>query len=231
MTISNLFIRLIVLILPGIISCMLFRKLVGRVIKTKWEEFCEIIVFSLTIYIVFAIVVKIFCCIGWLGYKVTFFDTLLDEKATIVWYEILVASLIALPVAFVASYIHSNKLINKFGRIMRVTRKFGDQDVWDFFHNLPEKPEYEWVYVRDHKTNLAYFGFIHAYSDSEKERELLMGDVDVYTNDKGEFLYKSKMLYLCRHRYEITIELPAIEEEIKAGDQIKFKETSNVKGK
>lgn len=228
MTISSLLIRLILLILPGIISWMLFNKLVSRVIRTKWEDLCEIIVFSVIIYSVFAIVVKIFGWIGWLGYNVTFFETVLDEKATVVWYEILVASLIGLPVAFIASYVHSNKLINKFGRLLKVTRKFGDQDVWDFFHNLPEEPEYEWVYVRDHKTNLLYFGCIHAYSDSEKERELLMGDVDVYTNDEGELLYKTKMLYLCRHRYDLTIEIPSTDEEIKAGEQEKVKETNNV---
>lgn len=227
MTMSGLLIRVILLILPGIVSWMLFRKLVGRVIRTKWEELCEIVIFSVIIYSVYAVVLKIFGWLGWLDYTVTFFETVLDEKAVVAWYEILAASLIGVPVALVASYVHTNKLINKFGRLLRVTRKFGDQDVWDFFHNLPEKPEYEWVYVRDHKTNLVYFGCIYAYSDSEKEREMLLGDVDVYSNDEGEFLYKTKMLYLCRDRYDLTIEIPLTDQGSKTEEQEKVKEVNN----
>lgn len=228
MEISSFLIRIILLILPGIISCMLFHKLVGRVVKTKLEDLCEIIIFSVIIYGVYATVVKILGWVGWLDYSVTFFETVLDEKASVVWYEILLASLFGLPLAFIASYVHSNKLINKFGRLVRVTKKFGDEDVWDFFHNLPEKPEYEWVYIRDHNKNLVYFGFIHSYSDSEKERELLMGDVDVYSNDEGEFLYKAKMLYLCRDRHDLTIEIPMTYKESEIENQEKAKEMNNV---
>lgn len=225
MTISALLIRVVLLILPGILSWMLFRKLVGRTIRTKWEDLCEIVVFSVVIYSICVVIAKSLARSGWLDYSITFFETVLDETAVIAWYEILMASLVGIPVAFLASYVHTNKLINRFGRFLRVTRKFGDQDVWDFFHNLPDEPEYEWVYVRDHKTNLVYFGCIHAYSDSEKEREMLLGDVDVYTNDKGEFLYNTKMLYLCRARYDLTIEVPITDEESQKENKGKAQET------
>lgn len=228
MTISALLVRVILLILPGILSWMLFRKLVGRAIRTTWENLCEIVIFSVIIYSICAVIAKSLARLGWSDHSITFFETVLDETAVISWYEILVASLVGLPVAFLASYVHTNKLINRFGRSVRITRKFGDQDVWDLFHNLPDKPEYEWVYVRDHKTNLVYFGCIYAYSDSEKEREMLLGDVDVYTNDKGEFLYKSKMLYLCRDRYDLTIEIPITDEGSHTKGKEKNQEASNV---
>lgn len=144
---------------------------------------------------------------GWSKGELSFFKAILDEKVAIAWSEIIIASLIGVPVAFSASAFHTYKLANRIGRFIRVTRRFGDEDVWDYFNNLPDIPEYEWVFVRDHKTGLVYFGWIYAYSDSEKDRELLMCDVDVYTNDKGEFLYKTGMLYLCRDRYDLTIEM------------------------
>jgi len=156
--------------------------------------------------------------------ELTFFKAIFDENVSIVWGEIIIACLLGIPVAFIASVIHTYKLINFFGRLIRVTRRFGDEDVWDFFHNLPEEVEHEWVFVRDHKTGLLYFGWIYAYSDSEKERELLMGDVDVYTNDEGEFLYKTEMLYLCRGRYELTIEIPMANEKSGETVQDKMKE-------
>ena len=82
---------------------------------------------------------------------------------------------------------------------------------------MPDIPEYEWVIVRDHKINLLYFGWIQAYSDSYKERELLMGDVSVCDNESGEFIYETEWLYFCRNKYDITIEIPKIQdrEEVK----------------
>jgi hypothetical protein len=213
MELSNLLIKIIVLILPGIISWMLFRKLVGWSTKPKWYDFCEIIVFSVITYSVYGILVKILKYVGLIDYNIVFFETVLSEETKIVWWEIFWASLIGVPIAFLSSYVSTHKLINKLGRHLDVTRKFGDEDVWDFFHNLPEAPGYDWVYVRDYKANLVYFGCIVAYSDSEKERELLLVDVDVFTNGGGEWLYKTKMLYLCRDKYDLLIEVPAIDEK------------------
>lgn len=228
MTISSLLIRIVLLLLPGLISWMLFRKLVGWVVRNKWQDLCEIIIFSVIIYSTYEIGVKIIVWRGWLDYSVTFFDAVLNEEAKILWGEIIVASLIGIPIGFIASYAHTHKFVNKVGRCLHVTRHFGDEDVWHFFHNLPEEVEYEWIYVRDHKANLIYFGYTHAYSDSDKEREMLLGDVDVYTNDTGEFLYKTKLLYLCRGKYDLTIEIPALSEEPEKVKQEKIKETFNV---
>ncbi len=215
MTISSFLIRIIFLAAPGIVSYMLFRKLAGKNKCEKWEEGCFVVLFSLIIYAIYYIFVWFFVFFGWSKGELVFFNAVLDESVAIRWQEIIIASLIGVPVAFIVSAVHTYKLINKIGRFLHVTRRFGDEDVWNFFHNLPEKQEYEWVYIRDHKTNLLYFGFIHAYSDSEKERELLMGDVDVFSNDNGEFIYKAKMLYICRSRYDLTIEIPLSDKEIK----------------
>jgi len=215
MGLSSLLIKIIVLILPGIIGWMLFRKLVGWSAKSKWYDFCEIIVFSVIIYGVLGILVKILKYIGLSDYNVIFFDTILNEETKIicVWPEIFLAGLTAVPIAFLSSYVYTHKVINRLGRYLNVTRRFGDEDVWDCFHNLPQESGYDWVYVRDCKANLIYFGCIVAYSDSGKERELLLKDVDVFTNSGGERLYKAKMLYLCRDKYDLSIEVPEIDKE------------------
>lgn len=224
MAVSAFLIRIIFLAVPGMVSYMLFRKLSGRTKREKWEELCQVILFSLIIYGTYSACIWFFGLFGLGRGELTFFKAIFDENVSIVWGEIIIACLLGIPVAFIASVIHTYKLINFFGRLIRVTRRFGDEDVWDFFHNLPEEVEHEWVFVRDHKTGLLYFGWIYLYSDSEKERELLMGDVDVYTNDEGEFLYKTEMLYLCRGRYELTIEIPMANEKSGETVQDKMKE-------
>ncbi|MFX0201725.1 MAG: hypothetical protein ACFFCW_36895 [Candidatus Hodarchaeota archaeon] len=216
MSVSSLLIRIIFLAVPGILSYMLFRKLTGRIKREKWEECCQIILFSLMIYGTYSVLVWLYGLCMKSPIEVAFFKAVLDENVAIEWGEIVIVSLLAVPIAFVASAIHTYKLLNTLGRLIRVTRRFGDEDIWDYFHNLPDIPEYEWVLVRDHKINLLYFGWIEAYSESYKDRELLMGDVSVYDNDSGKPLYDVERLYFCRDKYDITIEIPKIDDEQKS---------------
>jgi len=225
MTLSGFLIRIIFLAVPGIVSYMLFRKLAGKTKCEKWEEWCQVVLFSLIIYGTYSIFVWFFGLFGWSNGELTFFKAVLDENIAIEWSEIIIASLLGVPVAFIASVIHTYKLVNWIGRCIRVTKRFGDEDVWDYLHNLPDIPEYEWVIVRDHKMNLLYFGWIQAYSDSYKERELFMGDVSVCDNDSGELIYEVERLYLCRNKYEITIEIPlSLNEEDREKESVEMKE-------
>lgn len=221
---SGFLVRVIFLAVPGIVSYMLFRKLVGRSKGEKWEEWLKIVLFSLIIYGSYSLLARLFGHFGWGSGELVFFKAALDEDVAIEWSEIVIASLIGVPVALIATTIQTYRLVYFLGRHIRVTRRFGDKDVWDYFHSLPNTPEYEWVFVRDHKTELVYYGWICAYSESEKERELLMRDVDVYTNDKGTFLYKTRMLYLCRNRYDLTIEIPVIKQKSQEKVQDETKE-------
>ncbi len=66
--------------------------------------------------------------------------------------------------------------------------------------------------MRDHKLDLVYFGWIEVFSDSEKERELLLRDVKVYSNTTGEHLYDASVIYIARDRYDLTLEVPMVEQ-------------------
>ncbi|MHC4439565.1 MAG: hypothetical protein ACYS3S_19585 [Planctomycetota bacterium] len=210
---SGFLVRVIFLAVPGIVCYMLFRKLAGRSKCQKWEEWCKIILFSLIIYGTYSLLVWILGFFCWGKGELVFFKAILDEYEPIKWSEIIIASLIGVPVALIATTIQTYRVVNFLGRKIRVTKRSGDDDVWDYFHNLPDTPEHEWVFVRDHKTGLVYFGFIRAYSESEKERELLLGDVDVYASGKDEILYRRVMLFLCRDKKDLTIEIPVIDSE------------------
>ncbi len=86
----------------------------------------------------------------------------------------------------------------------------GETDIWDYLH---KNSNYQWFVVRDLKFDLAYFGWIEAFSDSGDKRELLMREVDVYSNSTGVLLYKSDALYISRDQYDLSIEAPNLSDE------------------
>ena len=92
--------------------------------------------------------------------------------------------------------------------VQGLTRKFGELDVWGYAFN---SPQVEWVTVRDHVRNLAYDGWVKAFSDDSKNAELLLMDVKVHKNDSGELLYEIPSTYLSLDRSTITIEFRSLQ--------------------
>jgi hypothetical protein len=202
MSLSSLLIRIILLVIPGIIGSLLYRSLRGRTSRKDWEDYLEILVFSFIAYAIHGVLNKFFGK----GNPLTAFRAFTNENTPIdqsVGHAIFFAALLSVPVAFAASYIDEAKLINKFGKYIKTTRRFGDEDVWDYFSR---SPDIKWVYVRDHKLDLYYYGWIQAWSDPYKERELLLREVEVYDNASAEFLYSSDVVYLSRKQEDLTID-------------------------
>lgn len=166
MSLSSFLIRIIFLALPGIVGSVLYRRLKGKSSLKDWEDVLEILLFSLLSYALYGLGVDMLNGVGWTHSTVTSFQAFFDEKIPISWPEVLIASVIGILLAFTASALYTHKTINRIGRFVGVTKRFGDEDVWSYFNNLFGA---QWVFVRDHKRDLLYFGWILVYSDSEKE--------------------------------------------------------------
>src|SRR5262249_44816412 len=80
---------------------------------------------------------------------------------------------------------------------LRITRKFGDEDVFDYTFNMTI-PDVEFVNLRDFETRRIYSGYVKAYSQGGKLRELLLENAAVYDLDTGQALYEMPLLYLSR---------------------------------
>jgi hypothetical protein len=97
-----------------------------------------------------------------------------------------------------------------FLRIMqkiRVTRRFGDESVWDFTFNL-NTPAVEYVNLRDFENHVIYSGFVRAFSDGSETREILLEQVQVYELESGKSLYEMPLIYLSRRREPLHLEFP-----------------------
>ena len=212
MEISSLFIRVLFLLLPGAIASALYWKLKGKYTQKDWEDFFIIIIFALFSYFTYALILLALNNLGFQASTFSYIQPFFDEKSAVDFWEVFYACIISIPLAFIASYSHTYKIINKVGQKLKTTTRFGDEDVWDFFHRSPDVRG-NWITVRDHKTNLYYFCWIQSFSDSGKDRELLLRDVDVFNSENGDYLYKIDMMYISRKQDEVTLEASIKSEE------------------
>src|SRR5258705_8556725 len=135
MTLSNFLIRIIFLVLPGIFASVTYRKLRGRTVRKDWEDYVDILLFSLLSYSAFGLAVFTLNKLGLHTVSFTVFQAFIDDKAQLIWAQIILTSFVGLSLAFIAAYVHTHKLVNRLGRWAKVTKRFREEDVWHFLHN------------------------------------------------------------------------------------------------
>lgn len=219
MSLSSFLIRIILLVIPGIVSSLVYQSLRGKRTRKDWEDYLEILVFSFVSYTIYGFLIYILTLFGATSDPLAAFRALTNETVPLdkpVGKAIVFASLLSVPVAIVASYVDEYKIINKAGRLIRATKRFGDEDVWDYFNR---SPDIRWGYVRDLKRDIYYYGWTQAWSDPYKERELLLREVEVYKRSTAEFLYKTDVVYLSRKHDDLTIDADLVSNEV-IGDAV-----------
>ncbi len=207
MQIDMALIKLVLLAIPGIAASLLYGKLTGKKNRKAWHDLFEIVVFSLFAYGLLGLTYGAVGLVLGRPVKVQFFAVLFAEEPQFTsWHEIAFASAIGIALSLVASLSYTRHWVNRLGYTLRVTKRSSDSDLWDSF-NTDE--DFRWVFVRDHKRDLVYFGWVQSFSESERERELILRDVNVYTNRQpAGKLYHLEALYLAREKDDITIEVP-----------------------
>ena len=154
-----------------------------------------------------------FSCSG----ELQFFNILFDEKANkLPWDEIIFATLIAILLSFISALAFTRNWISRLGNFLRVTQGHVNSSVWNIFL---DSQELTWVFIRDHKLDLTYYGWIAGYSDEDEEYyELLIKNVSIFSNigdNISEPLYERPYIYILRNKDDITIEQPDLPIEKK----------------
>ena len=209
MELSEFTITLLYLGIPGIVCYYIVRKLTGVSSDNAVHQVLAIFLFS---FLSYGLVMSIDCLVFWLfglPYSPEFMDVVLGKSGPIQFGQLLRIVDGGILVAFILSYGHRFNIVNFFGQTIRSTQRYGDEDVWHFFHNAPAKDKNDgWLFIRDHKCNLSYHCCVPTWSDTNCDREMVLSDVTVFTNDTVEYLYKCALIYLCRNKDDITIEVP-----------------------
>lgn len=207
MELSELALRIIVLFLPGIVSFLIVDKLTAH--KPFKPHLIAIYSFLLGFYCYVAYAVLLDTVQRGRGVptQLSFVEALLDAKSRPDLFEVIVVSIMAIPVGFAVAYVINHSWLHRLAQTIGVSQKFGDLDVWSFVMNSDIPP---WVVIRDREHDVMYDGWIAAFSDTSEVSELFLRDVKVYRNSTGDMLYETPAVYIPRKRDAITVEFGAV---------------------
>jgi putative flippase GtrA len=194
MGVTEFGLRLVLLFLPGIICASLVDALTTHPPRTQFRFTLRALTLGVASYGILALFLP----------NLSFFAALSDLEVGPSLIEAGYATIVALGMAVVLTYIANHKIHFRIAQRLRLTKRFGDQDVWSYLFN---SPDVEWVTVRDHKRNLVYDGRVRFFSEDSKNAELYLQDAKVYDNASGDFLYEVAGMYVSLDRTDLTIEL------------------------
>jgi hypothetical protein len=201
--------RLILIFVPGLVAFLIVENLA---VHKEWK-LARILLYALLLGLVSYLVYYLVTRIPFLHLRFCFFDILMDSSKPVSVADILGATIASVFVGFAMAYLNTYKVLHRIAHRLRASKKFADLDVWSYLMNSPLTG---WVLARDLDKDVAYIGWVVAYSDTGDERELLLKDASVYTNKGGELLYKTPWLYLSMPRDKCFIECPPPPEPLPA---------------
>jgi hypothetical protein len=201
------FFQLVIIFIPGIIWERVDAQYGSNRATQQWDILRRSFVFGLAAYLVTF-------CIYWLA---SFFVPglnfqLFQFKKDVEFLDaasiklIFAASLVSMACSVLWLYASTYKLVTRFLQWTKATKRYGDEDVWDYTFNSG-RAEVEYIHLRDFDKKITYAGWVEAFSESEKQREVRLRDVIVY-DFEGKVLFETPRVYLARKADNIDIEFP-----------------------
>ena len=205
--------RLICLGIPGAICYFFLAKITGRRGRNSLELTYQILIYSVLSYLLVDLVRGTLNCLFTIE-LVPLTPIIFSTQNFLTSRQIASAALSGGLLAFLLAFAMKRAWLNRFAISCKIFNRLGDEDLWHFFHSLPASEKTGgWLYLRDHKLNLVYYGEIRYWSESAHLRmanadlrEAIIMNVSVYTNDSREHLYDTPILYVARKCDELTIE-------------------------
>lgn len=213
MEVSQLTIRIVVLLLPGIISMQLYRTLVNKSEIDNRDYFMQLIINSFLSYFILLLIINFneFIKEGYKNFTfqhITFFQALIHENINISMQEVLYSCLSSIFIGIMMAFLYNKKIIYSFFKKIKITDKDGPEDVWMHFLNKNGKGITDRIKViLDNK--IIYEGKVVNHSEYASFPELVLEDVNIYElfNPKKENSYHKDEVYLKIDNRNIIIEV------------------------
>lgn len=206
--------QIILLFLPGVVWARLDVSWGRRLKPSDIEFFILSFLYGITSYV---ITYGIYSAFG------AQFELINMDKPTLftggVVKEVLAATVVSFVCGIAWMYASTYKLMARLLQRMKATKRFGDEDVWDFTFNSSSEAV-KFIHWRDFEQKLVYAGYVNTFSESGDVREIVMRDVTVY-DFEGNKQYDVPLLYLARKSENIHIEFPTPNSESSDGAAIK----------
>ncbi len=217
---NTLILTLALIFLPGIIWARLDARYAREAKPSQLELVVSVFVFGLVAYLVTYLIYLI----PWLSAVATFDLTAatFDDEATpqslqrSVVDDILVATAVSVVLAPIWLKIQRHGLVIRFLQWIGATKRYGDEDVWDFLLSSDD-PTSVYVNVRDEQTGQTFSGYVEVFSQAPGLRELVLSQVQGFDTLTGERTVEVTRLYLAREPKSMTPEFPVTDAMIKPG--------------
>lgn len=202
MEIPELTLKLIILLTPGAVASIIFEKLT---IHKKWNSFQFIansILFGGISYLV-----------AQLAFNICRHDSSFDNfwlnlpSKEIPFVAVIKAVITSIFIGFICAGLDNYKFVNRIGKFLKLTTKYGDENLYSYFLNADNVNE---IYFRDIPNNITYHGMINSYSETNEFKEIVLRDVKVYDYTTSTLMYELDKVYLSRPKDDIIIEVPFI---------------------
>ena len=208
LNVSSLFVELALIFLPGFVWLKIYMRFGAKGETPQFDMILNSFLFGVTSYL---ILYGIYTYRG-ATLAILALDTnstkIIDPK---IFKEILYAIGVAIIASILTLYAENYKVFTWFVQTIGATKRFGDEDVWDFVFNSSSK-SVNYVFVRDFEQRVVYAGYVDLFSETGQLRELVLSTVTVYDFESVE-MYQMPRVYLARERERIHIEFPEMPRE------------------
>ena len=204
MEFSEFVFGLLLLFLPGIICAYIVDTFTIHKERTQFQFVINSYLLGMIAYFTCWVVIEFCRYVGFNMDRVMFLNALVSKGQPISFGEIVWACITAILLAILFIWVDKHKWHFKIFKKFGITNKIGELDVWGYLMNAKET---EWVTVRDIENNLMYDGSVVAFSDNNKEAEILLANVGIYENDSAHLLYEVDAQYLSLSKDKIVIEV------------------------
>lgn len=200
MNVSELTLKLIIILIPGVMATLIYEKLTERrEARNSFRLTILAVVFGFFSYISVQIGYSIFCflrnilgdgTILYSGYLHTFRN--LSDSSDIPYKEVIAASFMSFLFAYIIAGVRRYNLFNTLGRKLHLIDKATDEDLFTYYLS----GDVEWVYIRDLGKKLTYKGYLKKFCERNDSKEILIKNVTVYNYEDSAELYKVSEVYL-----------------------------------
>lgn len=211
---NQLAVAIAIVLFPGLIAAVICDKIVVH--AQRWDSFKYGVYSFLFGVLAYAALQGVVAGAAVGGYALLGLDAgrsmelsawslVFSERFTLNLFEVMWATAFAPFIAAVAAIIVNFKLINRLARRLRVSPRFGDENLYSFFLN---DDAVRWVYVRDKAQDLVYVGIVKSFAQACGIQELLLAEVKVFDYETHSLQYAVEMAYLSRPMGSLVIEVP-----------------------
>ncbi|MFW5895247.1 MAG: hypothetical protein ACOCT9_00735 [archaeon] len=207
MELSGLTIKLIMILIPGAICTLIIERLTIHKNWTPLKFIVNVILLGSLSYLIYQLFITIPFWITGDPRDQKILDVWLQltDKKEIPFDEVILGSVISIILGFISSAFIQYKILNKIAQGLRISDKYGDENLYTYFLNSPVTDE---VYLRDKENGITYHGIVDSFSENDHNKEIVLTNVTVYHSKTSTELYDLEKIYISSLNDNITIEVP-----------------------